>query len=229
MNDGLVQEMGVQDKDNVMLLARIAEQSEQYDDMIDILKPYFELKSQDEDLTSEERNLLQVAYKNAVGLRRIAWRAAKKASSTAKFSNYHEDINEYMARLENECVEICKDLLNLIAKHLMPRAKRTQNIEATVYFLKLQGDYFRYVAEVSDGERHEKGVERCLKCYNDGIEQAEQMQPGDPTRLSLQLNFSIFCYESLKEQEQALEMATQAIEEAEENMGDIERSKQSES
>ena len=33
------------------------------------------------------------------------------------------------------------------------------------------------------------------------------MQPGDPTRLSLQLNFSIFCYESLKEQEQALEMA----------------------
>ena len=75
-----------------------------------------------------------------------------------------------MARLENECVEICKDLLNLIAKHLMPRAKRTNNTEAVVYFLKLQGDYFRYVAEVSDGERHEKGVERCLKCYNAGIE-----------------------------------------------------------
>ena len=175
MNDRLVSEMGIRDKDNVMLLARIAEQSEQYDDMIELLKPYFETKPIDEDMSSEERNLLQVAYKNAVGLRRIAWRAAKKASTTNKFSPYHEPINEYIARLENECVEICKDLLNLIAKHLMPRAKRQNNIEAIVYFLKLQGDYFRYVAEVSEGERHEKGVERCLKCYNDGIEQAEQM------------------------------------------------------
>ena len=58
VNDGLVIEMGILDKENVMLLARIAEQSEQYDDMIDILKPYFELKSVDEDLSSEERNLL---------------------------------------------------------------------------------------------------------------------------------------------------------------------------
>ena len=82
---------------------------------------------------------------------------------------------------------------------------------------------------MSEGERHEKGVERCLKSYNDGIEQAEEMQPGDPTRLSLQLNFSIFCYECLKEQDQALEMANQAVEEAEENLGEIERSKQSES
>ena len=169
--------------------------------MIDILKPYFELKAADEDMSSEERNLLQVAYKNAVGLRRIAWRAAKKAINTNKFALYHEHVGEYLTRLENECVDICKDLLNLIAKHLMPRAKRTNNTEAIVYFLKLQGDYFRYVAEVSEGDRHEKGVERCLKCYNEGIEQAEQMQPGDPTRLSLQLNFSIFCYESLKEQE----------------------------
>ena len=49
----------------------------------------------------------------------------------------------------------------------------------------MQGDYFRYVAEVSQGDRHEKGVERCLKCYNEGIEWAEELPPGDPTRLSL--------------------------------------------
>lgn len=170
VNDNLVKDMEILDKENVMLLARIAEQSEQYDDMIDILKPYFEMKAMDEDLSSEERNLLQVAYKNAVGLRRIAWRAAKKASTTQKFAPFHEHIQTYMSRLENECVDICKDLLNLITKYLMPRAKRTQNTEACVYFLKLQGDYFRYVAEVSDGDRHEKGVERCLKCYNEGIE-----------------------------------------------------------
>ena len=40
----------------------------------------------------EERNLLQVAYKNAVGLRRIAWRAAKKAHGTQKFAPFAEHI-----------------------------------------------------------------------------------------------------------------------------------------
>jgi hypothetical protein len=43
--------------------------------MIDILKPYIEKK--ETDLSVEERNIMCVAYKNAIGLRRIAWRAAK--------------------------------------------------------------------------------------------------------------------------------------------------------
>ena len=46
--------------------------------MIELLKPYVVAKA-DEDLDFEERNILSVAYKNAVGLRRIAWRAVKKA------------------------------------------------------------------------------------------------------------------------------------------------------
>jgi hypothetical protein len=54
-----------------------------------------------------------------------------------------------------------------------------------VYYLKMQGDYYRYVAEVSTGERHTKGIDRCLKQYNEGIELAEHLPPGDPTRLSL--------------------------------------------
>ena len=79
ISDGQIGELGILDRDNVLLLARIAEQSEQYDDMIEILKPYLMSKPSDKDISQEERNLLQVAYKNAVGLRRIAWRAAKKA------------------------------------------------------------------------------------------------------------------------------------------------------
>ncbi len=74
--------MRLSEREDVLLVARIAEQAEQYNDMIDILKPYFETKDPKEELTTEERNLLSVAYKNAVGLRRIAWRAAKKALKT---------------------------------------------------------------------------------------------------------------------------------------------------
>jgi 14-3-3 protein epsilon len=82
MTDNLVKSMRLSEREDVLLVARIAEQAEQYNDMIDILKPYFETKDPKEELTTEERNLLSVAYKNAVGLRRIAWRAAKKALKT---------------------------------------------------------------------------------------------------------------------------------------------------
>ena len=82
MSDNLVKSMRLSEREDVLLVARIAEQAEQYNDMIDILKPYFETKDPKEELTTEERNLLSVAYKNAVGLRRIAWRAAKKALKT---------------------------------------------------------------------------------------------------------------------------------------------------
>ena len=131
--------------------------------MIDILKPYFETKEPNEELTTEERNLLSVAYKNAVGLRRIAWRAAKKALKTSKFAPFTQHIEAYVKTLEEECVDLCKDFLQLITKHLISNAKRQKNTETIVYFLKMQGDYYRYVAEVSTGERHEKGIERCLK------------------------------------------------------------------
>ena len=82
MSDNLVKSMRLSEREDVLLVARIAEQAEQYNDMIDILKPYFETKDPKEELTTEERNLLSVAYKNAVGLRRIAWRAAQKALKT---------------------------------------------------------------------------------------------------------------------------------------------------
>lgn len=76
----------ISNADDVMLLARIAEQSEQYDDMIDLLKPLFE--SKDGDLSSDERNILCLAYKNAVGMRRIAWRAASSVTKIGKYKSY---------------------------------------------------------------------------------------------------------------------------------------------
>jgi hypothetical protein len=63
--------------------------------MIDILTPYFESKQMDE-MSTEERNLLSVAFKNAVGLRRIAWRAAQKGLKTSKFAPFKSHMEAYV-------------------------------------------------------------------------------------------------------------------------------------
>ena len=167
--------------------------------MIDILKPHFEARKEG-DLTLEERNVLCVAYKNAVGMRRIAWRAARAAKKIPKYKRYEKEMLEYVKKLEEELVNMCKDILNLINRHLLPKAKRAGAVESEVFYLKLQGDYFRYVAEVGDGERLEKATERALDSYNKATEKAEEgaLAAAEPTRLALLLNFAVFCHESLK-------------------------------
>jgi 14-3-3 protein epsilon len=50
--------------DESIYLARVAEQADRFEDMIEYLQV---LKGKDADLKTEERNLLSVAFKNAVG------------------------------------------------------------------------------------------------------------------------------------------------------------------
>ena len=66
------------------------------------------------------------------------------------------------------------------------------------------------MAEVGEGERLEKATERALDSYNKATERAEEggLSPAEPTRLALLLNFAVFCHESLKQTDQAIQMAT---------------------
>lgn len=72
-----------------------------------------------------------------------------------------------MNKLEDECVDLCKDMLTLIQKYLIPRARKySEEVENQVYYLKLQADYFRYVAEVgSTKDRVDKAKARALNSY----------------------------------------------------------------
>ena len=94
-------------------------------------------------------------------------------------------------------MNLCKDMLKL-AKTLQARAKKENNLESEIFYNKLQGDYFRYVSEVAgDSDRLQKATQMALDSYNKGIELAEGLPAADPTRLSLLLNYSVFCYENV--------------------------------
>jgi len=62
--------MGSEREDSVYL-AKLAEQTERFDEMVDAMKKVAKLNVE---LTVEERNLLSVAYKNQIGSRRSAFR-----------------------------------------------------------------------------------------------------------------------------------------------------------
>ncbi len=54
-----------------LFMAKVAEQGERYDDMFTFLSTYLKSKSH---FTSEERNMLSVAFKNLVTPKRTTWR-----------------------------------------------------------------------------------------------------------------------------------------------------------
>lgn len=96
------------DKSDLVQKAKLAEQTERYDDMAASMKAVTELK---EELTNEERNLLSVAYKNVVGARRSSWRVISSIEQKAEAGEKKQLAKEYLGAIEKELKEICNDVL----------------------------------------------------------------------------------------------------------------------
>merc|ERR1712014_366763 len=97
----------------------------------------------DNELSVEERNLLSVAYKNAVGSRRAAWRIITSVEQKEK-SKGNEDqakyAREYCGKVEAELQKICGGILDLLDKNLISKAT---NGESKVFYEKMKADYYR--------------------------------------------------------------------------------------
>merc|ERR1711916_114471 len=95
--------------------------------------------------------------------------------------------------IETELRNICSEVLDLLDKHLI--AKSTQ-ADSKVFYLKMKGDYFRYLAEVATGDDRAKIVNDSYEAYKQAFDISKQeMAPTHPIRLGLALNFSVFHYE----------------------------------
>ncbi|XP_036405471.1 tyrosine 3-monooxygenase/tryptophan 5-monooxygenase activation protein, theta polypeptide a [Megalops cyprinoides] len=190
--------------------AKLAEQAERYDDMAACMK---EVTEQGAELSNEERNLLSVAYKNVVGARRSAWRVISSIEQKTEGSDKKlQMVKEYREKVEAELREICKDVLELLSKYLI---ENSTNPESKVFYLKMKGDYYRYLAEVASGDDKKDTITNSRSAYQEAFDiSKKEMQPTHPIRLGLALNFSVFYYEILNSPELACTLAKQAFDEA---------------
>lgn len=201
------------DRYTLVYLAKLAEQAERYDDMVDTMK---KLVSLDIELSVEERNLLSAAYKNVIGARRASWRILSSIEQKEE-SKYNNDatvsrIRDYRHKVEKELTDICNDAMKLIDDHLLPFASTS---ESTVFYHKMKGDYYRYLAEIKSGDEKKEVADQSLKAYEAGTATAEaELPPNHPIRLGLALNFSVFYYEIMNSPERACSLAKQAFDEA---------------
>ncbi|XP_059778246.1 14-3-3 protein gamma-A-like [Balaenoptera ricei] len=131
-----------------------------------------------EPLSSEERNLLSVAYKNGVGAHHSSWTviiSTKQKMSVNGNEKKIEMVHAYQEKMEE---------------------------------LEMKGDYYCYLAEFTTGENKATIVESSEKAYSNAREiSKENMQPTQPIKLGLAFNYSIFYYEIQSAPEQACHLA----------------------
>ncbi|KAJ7810377.1 14-3-3 protein [Mycena olivaceomarginata] len=196
-------------REDSMYLAKVAEQAERYDEMVENMK---RVASSDQELTIEERSLLSVAYKNVIGARRASWRIVfsieqkeESRSGEAQISM----IKGYREKIELELTEICDDILDVLDKHLIPSAVSG---ESKVFYRKMMGDYHRYLAEFTVSDKRKDSADKALEAYSAASNVAvAELPPTSPLRLGLALNFSVFYYEILNSPDRACHLAKQAF------------------
>jgi 14-3-3 protein epsilon len=191
--------------------------------MVDAMK---KVAGKQVELTIEERNLLSVAYKNVIGARRASWRIISSNEQKEESKGNEAKVKlvrEYRGKVEEELRGICEDILCVLEDDLIPSAKTT---ESRVFYNKMKGDYYRYLAEFQVDDARKQASEKSLQAYKTASGQAtgqpvnpgdtveEPLQPTHPIRLGLALNFSVFYYEILNAPERACRLAKAAFDDA---------------
>ena len=84
--------------------------------------------------------------------------------------------------------------------------------EAKAFFVKMVGDYYRYIAENAKDDLLEQVKQKAKQAYEEanGID----LPACNPIKLGLALNFSVFNYEVLKDHAKACELADTALQQA---------------
>merc|ERR1712216_694608 len=210
------------DRDSALYMAKLAEQAERYDDMVKYMKRIVDLGIPANELTVEERNLLSVGYKNMMSVRRTAWRTVQQ---------YHEKNVEdgksecaafddaYSGHISQEVFKLIDEVRDEIVERYVNGANKCQgedDPEVIVFFKKMEGDYNRYGAEITENQPAKKDEykDAAKNAYEFAQTTAKELPSTNPIRLGLALNFSVFHYEICDKKQEASQLPKEAFDTA---------------
>ncbi|CAB3988849.1 14-3-3 beta alpha-1 [Paramuricea clavata] len=204
-------------REDTITYAKMAEQAERYEDMVGYMENAVRAGG---DLTADERNLLSVAYKNVVGVRRSAHRVVNSQISQLQQNDPKLAVaTDFKLLIKAELDKRCRDVLDLLDNFLIKEVSEDDEaepaIEQAVFYLKMKGDYFRYLVEVAeDDEAKKKVIGESSEAYGEASKIGKRLPSTNPIRLGLALNFSVFYYEIEDNPSKACELAKNAFDSA---------------
>jgi len=153
-------------RDQYVYMAKLAEQAERYEEMAKYMdKLVVTTAAAGGELSVEERNLLSVAYKNVIGSLRAAWRivsSIEQKEEGRKNDDHVALVKDYRGKVESELIDVCGSILKLLDANLIPTATAG---ESKVFYLKMKGDYHRYLAEFKTGDERRAAADDTMNAY----------------------------------------------------------------
>ena len=201
-----------------IFLARVTEQAERFEDMVEFLIEAIKLKS-NEEFTIDERNLLSVGFKNLIGSQRTAIRTIGAVEQNPKYTKYAETLASYKMKIQTELYDQCIKIVRVVEDKCL---NLPNDSESKTFFYKMIGDYYRYVAESALSSDHLEEVKQgALQGYQKASQHSETLNACNPIRLGLALNQSVFYYEVMSDQAKALTLGETALTDALEKIDDV--------
>jgi 14-3-3 protein epsilon len=195
---------------HVMLALR----TKNFDKMTEIMVDM--IKRKKEDLNEEERELFTIALRNTFHSRKKAIKvcvAGEEFMDCLRYPLHLDEIVWYKNKIIKERKDWCELLIDTIESHLIPKSVDTDNKSL---YTKLIADYYRYIAEYSEGEEKQKSLDKSLEYYKQATELAKCLPEENPTKMGIALNFSLFYAELLNDKTIAKKIAYECLQNSEE-------------
>jgi len=209
-------------REEFVYLSKLYERAERYPDMVSAINKFVEMNPK---LSKDEKNILSAGYKNILSDKRASWRLLNSIEKKEKKKKSAQVpyIREIKTHIEDELKKIFEDLHNLIDKFLLPNSP---DAESKVFYLRLKGDHFRYLCEITKEKEFEKNIEKAEKVYKEAYQIAEKELPFiNITRVELSLNMAVFYYEVKHDKKEGCKIAKKAFEESMKYLDDLEKFK----
>merc|ERR1712039_118628 len=112
-----------------------------------------------------------------------------------------------------ELGEVCQQADQLLDT-VIEKVQGTASAESMVFYLKMKGDYYRYLGEFENDQakRSDRGAQ-ANQAYAQGMQMAAALESWNAVRLGIALNYSVFQHEVLQDSNAAVNTATLAFNE----------------
>ena len=215
-------------RNDYIFMADTACKAGRYDDMF----AYFKLLIAVPDcrLGYNERSLLQMAMRENIGARRIAYQKVMAIVEVSQRQAPAEIISvvvAYAERIKNEIVDRCQDVLDIVEEQ--SKFCTGRDFEAKACFHKIKGDCLRYLCESEHGERRHAYGTKCNREYGMARQIAlNELPAAHPTRLGIMLNMAIMFHEMFQQHDKATSLLRVTYDETIDQLDEVHREDSSE-
>uniref|UniRef100_A0A0G4GAF0 14-3-3 domain-containing protein n=1 Tax=Chromera velia CCMP2878 TaxID=1169474 RepID=A0A0G4GAF0_9ALVE len=204
-----------------LLLAKVAEETNRYDDMVEFVRRIVQLRLQ---LQPEERSVFTAAFRGALEERRCALVTLREFEEQDEHPfELKEAITEYKEKIASEAETLCKTALRHIKEDLLPVAPQGEHLGNLG---KMRGDFYRYLAEfrmMKGSNSATEDGEKSLQAYKDATKECSHLLASHPLRLSIALNSSVLLKDILGRDDEARQHAAVCFDAARRDLASLDK------